>query len=75
MTFSGHSSVERIDGRPLCLKCRAPMWSIRVQPEQAADDKRTFQCPRCVHSHTAMQHDDLGPVPNMNAQRALMRKQ
>jgi Zn finger protein HypA/HybF involved in hydrogenase expression len=51
LTSRGHSSLERTNGRPLCPQCRAPMWSIRVQPEQTADDKRTFQCPRCEHSH------------------------
>jgi hypothetical protein len=50
MAVSGPSSLERTNGRPLCPQCRAPMWSIRFQPEKAADDKRTFQCPRCEHS-------------------------
>jgi Zn finger protein HypA/HybF involved in hydrogenase expression len=47
----GHSSLEMTNGRPLCPQCRAPMWNVRVQPEKTADDKRTFQCPRCEHSH------------------------
>jgi hypothetical protein len=62
LTNRGHLSLEKSDGRPLCPPCRAPMWSIRVQREQTADNKRTFQCPRCEYSHTAMQHDDLGPA-------------
>ena len=61
----GSFSLENgLNGRPLCPECRAPMWSVCVQPEKAADGKRTFQCPRCEHSHTAMQHDDLGPAAN-----------
>jgi transposase-like protein len=44
-------TLEMTNGRPLCPQCRAPMWSIRVQPEKTADDKRTFQCPRCEYSH------------------------
>jgi hypothetical protein len=39
------------NGRPLCPRCRAPLWSVRVQLEDTADDKRMFQCPRCEHSH------------------------
>ena len=62
MALSGRSSLESTNGRPLCPQCRAPMWSVRFQSEKAADDKKTFQCPRCEHSHTAMQHDDLGPA-------------
>jgi transposase-like protein len=62
LTNCGHLSLQKSNGRPLCPKCRAPMWSIRVQAEKAADHKQTFQCPRCEHSHTAMQHDDFGPA-------------
>jgi RNase P subunit RPR2 len=51
MALSGRSSLERTNGRPLCPQCRAPMWSVRFPPEKAADDKITFQCPRCEHSH------------------------
>ena len=25
------------------------MWIVRVPPEKIADDRRTFQCPRCEH--------------------------
>ena len=45
----GHSSLEMTNGRPLCPRCRAPMWIVRVPPEKIADDRRTFQCPRCEH--------------------------
>ena len=47
MAFTGLSSLEKANGRPLCPQCRAPMWSVRSQPEKATDDKRIFQCPRC----------------------------
>ena len=47
MALSGRSSLERTNGRPLCPRCRAPMWSVRFRPEKSADDKRAFQCPRC----------------------------
>ena len=30
MAFSGRSSLERTNGRPLCPQCRAPMWSVRA---------------------------------------------
>jgi transposase-like protein len=51
LTSHGHSFFEMANGRPLCPKCRAPLWIIRVQPEKTADDKRAFQCPRCEYSH------------------------
>ena len=47
MFLTGRSSLEKTNGRPLCPQCRAPMWNVRFQPDKAADDKRTFQCPRC----------------------------
>jgi hypothetical protein len=39
-----HASLETTNGRPLCPRCRAPLWSVRVQLEDTADDKRMFQC-------------------------------
>jgi hypothetical protein len=48
---SGHSSLEMTCGRPLCPRCRAPMWIVRVEPEKTAEHNRMFQCPRCEHSH------------------------
>jgi hypothetical protein len=48
---SGHSSLEMTCGRPLCPQCRAPMWSVRVEWENSAEDTHIFQCPRCEHSH------------------------
>jgi transposase-like protein len=52
MQFSSHAnlSMEMTNGRPLCPKCKAPMWGVHVEPAKTADDKRTFQCPRCEHS-------------------------
>jgi ribosomal protein S27AE len=47
---SGHSSLEMTCGRPLCPRCRAPMWTLRVEPEKTAQDDRMFQCPRCEDS-------------------------
>ena len=47
---SGHSSLEMTCGRPLCPRCRVPMWSIRVEPKNTGEDKHMFQCPRCEHS-------------------------
>ena len=53
-TNCGHLSLQKSNGRPLCPKCRAPMWNIRVQAEKAADIRersnvhaaniRTLQC-------------------------------
>jgi transposase-like protein len=47
---SGHSSLEMTCGRPLCPRCRAPMWTLRVESKKTAEDDRTFKCPRCEHS-------------------------
>jgi len=54
LTNCGHLSLQKSNGRPLCPKCRAPMWNIRVQAEKAADIRersnvhaaniRTLQC-------------------------------
>ena len=46
-----HASLEMSNGRPLCPRCRAPLWSVRVQLEDTADDKRTLQYPRSEHSY------------------------
>ena len=56
MTLSGHSSLERTNGRPLCPKCRAPLWIVRIETEKIANAKRAFQCPRCEHSHVEASH-------------------
>ena len=57
LTSRGHSSLERTNGRPLCPWCRAPLWSVRVQPEKTAGDERAFKCPRCEHSHIEVDDD------------------
>src|SRR6476660_7408038 len=50
MEFSGNLPLEMTNGRPLCPKCKAPMWSVRFEPAKTTDDKRTFSgcllCPR-----------------------------
>lgn len=33
--------------RPVCSKCGAPMWLIRIEPEKPDRAQRTFECPRC----------------------------
>jgi RNase P subunit RPR2 len=48
---SGHSSLEKACGRPLCPQCRAPMWTVPVESKKAAEDNQMFQCPRCECFH------------------------
>ena len=36
--------------RPTCPNCGSPMWITRINP----DDKRTFTCPVCDISQTAV---------------------
>jgi RNase P subunit RPR2 len=50
---SGQSSVEMTWRRPLCPRCKAPMWTVRVQAKKAAEDNHILQCPRCEHSQIA----------------------
>lgn len=33
--------------RPVCSKCGALMWLIRIEPEKPDCARRTFECPRC----------------------------
>jgi hypothetical protein len=33
--------------RPVCSKCGAPMWLIRIEPDKSGCARRTFECPRC----------------------------
>ena len=51
MSLNGrnHSSLDMTNGRPLCPRCKAPMWGLRVRHEKIAYDKLAFQCPRCEH--------------------------
>lgn len=47
---SGHSSLEMTCGRPLCPRCKAPMWTVRVELVKAAESHFMFQCPHCEYS-------------------------
>ena len=47
---SGRSSVAMANGRPLCPRCRVPMWAVCPLLERTADHTQKFQCPRCEHS-------------------------
>jgi hypothetical protein len=38
--------------RPVCCKCGAPMWLIRIEPDNAGCARRTFECPRCQNQMT-----------------------
>jgi hypothetical protein len=38
--------------RPVCSKCRTPMWLTRIEPEKPGCARRTFECPRCHHQVT-----------------------
>ena len=38
--------------RPVCSKCGAPMWLIRIEPEKSGCARRTFECPRCHNQMT-----------------------
>jgi hypothetical protein len=38
--------------RPVCFKCGAPMWLIRIEPEESGCARRTFECPRCQNQVT-----------------------
>jgi DNA-directed RNA polymerase subunit RPC12/RpoP len=38
--------------RPVCSKCGAPMWLIRIEPDKAGRAQRTFECPRCQNQMT-----------------------
>jgi DNA-directed RNA polymerase subunit RPC12/RpoP len=38
--------------QPVCSKCGAPMWLIRIVPEKAGRAQRTFECPRCQNRMT-----------------------
>jgi DNA-directed RNA polymerase subunit RPC12/RpoP len=33
--------------RPVCSKCGAPLWLIRIEPDKPGFARRTFECPRC----------------------------
>ena len=53
MPLQGHgrSALEVTNGRPLCPRCRVPLFLVNID-ERDLDDQRVFECPRCGHSHT-----------------------
>jgi RNase P subunit RPR2 len=53
LVSSGRSSSEMAYGRPICPRCRAPMWNVRVHAEETGDNKPVVQCPRCEYSYNA----------------------
>ena len=53
MSQSASSNSVTID-RPVCAKCDAVMWLVRIQPEGQGIDKQTFECPVCDISETAV---------------------
>ena len=40
--------------RPPCPKCGSLMWLARITPEGPDHDRRTFDCPVCNTSETAV---------------------
>ena len=46
--------------RPPCPVCNWPLWPIRIDPIQAAQERRAFLCPRCdyedVRDHNVTRH-------------------
>jgi hypothetical protein len=51
MVWFGNNPVAT-PARPICLKCRAPMWLIRIEPDKSGCARRTFECPRCQNQMT-----------------------
>jgi hypothetical protein len=51
----GRSSLEMSNGRPLCPKCRVPMWTVYTDNRER-DAQRSFNCPRCEQSQTARRY-------------------
>ena len=51
MTWFG-DNLQANPVRPVCSKCGAPMWLIRIEPDKPACARRTFQCPRCQNQTT-----------------------
>jgi DNA-directed RNA polymerase subunit RPC12/RpoP len=42
--------------RPVCSKCGAPMWLIRIEPQKPDCALRTFECPRCQNQMMEVIH-------------------
>jgi predicted RNA-binding Zn-ribbon protein involved in translation (DUF1610 family) len=40
--------------RPPCPKCGEMMLLVRIEPDITDHDRRTFECPSCRHSETAV---------------------
>ena len=38
--------------RPVCRKCGAKVFLIRIEADKPGYDLRTFQCPECDHIET-----------------------
>src|SRR5690348_14025504 len=38
--------------RPVCSKCGALMWLIRIEPHKLGCAQRTYECPRCQNQMT-----------------------
>ncbi len=34
---------------PTCVKCGAPMWLARIEPDGPVSQKRTFECQVCLN--------------------------
>jgi len=41
------SPIAQLLVRPVCSKCGAPLWLIRIQPDKRGCARRSFECPRC----------------------------
>jgi len=35
---------------PTCARCGAPMWLIRIEPEEPGKQRQTFECKACDNS-------------------------
>jgi hypothetical protein len=42
--------------RPPCLKCGPTMVLARIEPHKPGHDMRTFECPACGRSESAVVH-------------------
>ena len=40
--------------RPDCPKCGTKMMLARVEPDEPGQEKRTFECPGCNYSNSAV---------------------
>lgn len=39
---------------PNCPQCGDLMWLSRIEPDKPDHDRRTFECPNCEHTQTAV---------------------